>query len=92
VKKPATWVRLCQTDDSYWQAWEEGRGPGQRRQAQASATSAGLGDLVEAGLTKVGITKERYIAAKGAVGLKRRCNCDGRREMLNRLGKAVGIG
>jgi hypothetical protein len=29
VKKTAHWVRLCQTRFDYWQAWEEGRGPGQ---------------------------------------------------------------
>lgn len=30
VVKSAHWVHLCQTRDNYWQAWEEGRGPGQR--------------------------------------------------------------
>lgn len=29
TKKTAHWVRLCQTRLDYWQAWEEGRGPGQ---------------------------------------------------------------
>ena len=29
VKKTAHWVRLCQTRPDYFQAWEEGRGPGQ---------------------------------------------------------------
>jgi len=30
VKKSEHWVHLCQTNDNYWQAWEDGRGPGQR--------------------------------------------------------------
>lgn len=29
VKKTAHWVRLCQTRPDYFQAWEDGRGPGQ---------------------------------------------------------------
>lgn len=29
MHKPARWVELCQTNQSYWLAWEEGRGPGQ---------------------------------------------------------------
>lgn len=29
VRKSAPWVRLCQTRESYFRAWEEGRGPGQ---------------------------------------------------------------
>jgi hypothetical protein len=30
VNKTAAWVRLCQTNQRYWIAWEEGRGPGQK--------------------------------------------------------------
>lgn len=29
IKKSTHWVHLCQTNERYWQAWEEGRGPGQ---------------------------------------------------------------
>lgn len=29
IKKSPHWVHLCQTNERYWQAWEEGRGPGQ---------------------------------------------------------------
>ncbi len=28
-RKHPHWVALCQTDDRYWQLWEQGRGPGQ---------------------------------------------------------------
>jgi len=31
IFKPAHWVRLCREKERYWQAWEEGRGPGQAR-------------------------------------------------------------
>lgn len=34
VRKSAHWVELCQTRDSFWQAWEEGHGPGQFRNGQ----------------------------------------------------------
>ena len=29
VSKPSGWHQLCQTNESYFQAWEQGRGPGQ---------------------------------------------------------------
>lgn len=30
VTKPNGWHKLCQTRESYFRAWEEGRGPGQK--------------------------------------------------------------
>lgn len=47
----------------------------------------GLGDMVAAGLSAVGITKERVAAIAGDD-----CGCQERQEWLNRLGLAVGIG
>jgi hypothetical protein len=44
----------------------------------------GLGDLVEAGLTAVGITKERVQRVANAVGIKD-CGCGKRKAALNRL-------
>lgn len=29
VQKAKHWVKLCRTNERYWKAWEEGRGPGQ---------------------------------------------------------------
>ena len=29
MRKTAQWVRLCQSHDGYWEAWEHGHGPGQ---------------------------------------------------------------
>lgn len=51
----------------------------------------GLGDIVAAGLSSVGITKERAAAVARAVGLED-CGCSERQEWLNRVGAAVGIG
>ena len=47
----------------------------------------GLGDMVAAGLSAVGITKERVSAALG-----RPCGCKGRQEALNAVGRRFGIG
>lgn len=47
----------------------------------------GLGDMVAAGLTKVGITKERVSRLLG-----RPCGCAERQRRLNELGRKVGIG
>jgi len=47
-------------------------------------TAPGLGDLVEAGLTAVGITKERVQRVANAVGIKD-CGCAKRKAALNRL-------
>lgn len=47
----------------------------------------GLGDIVAAGLSAVGITKERVSKALG-----RPCGCGQRQEALNKLGRRLGIG
>ena len=47
----------------------------------------GLGDWVKAGLSAVGITKERVAAVLGSCG-----GCEQRQEFLNEAGKAIGIG
>jgi hypothetical protein len=31
IKKGRAWHRLCQTKEHYFQAWEKGKGPGQRK-------------------------------------------------------------
>lgn len=50
-------------------------------------SSPGLGDMVAAGLSAVGITKERVSALVGGD-----CGCQARQEALNRLGHKLGIG
>jgi hypothetical protein len=47
----------------------------------------GLGDMVAAGLSAIGITKERVSALAGGD-----CGCSKRQEQLNELGRRVGIG
>jgi hypothetical protein len=47
----------------------------------------GLGDMIAAGLSYVGITKERVAAIVGGD-----CGCDGRQQFLNEAGRAIGIG
>lgn len=47
----------------------------------------GLGDMVKAGLSAIGITEERVTKAIG-----RECGCSKRAEKLNALGRKIGIG
>lgn len=47
----------------------------------------GLGDMVAAGLAAVGITPERVSAVTG-----KPCNCQRRKNALNRIGRRFGIG
>lgn len=48
----------------------------------------GLGDIVAAGLSAVGITPERVSAALGV----KDCGCKKRQQALNALGRRLGIG
>lgn len=48
----------------------------------------GLGDIVAAGLSAVGITPERVSAALGVED----CGCKKRQAKLNELGRRLGIG
>jgi len=47
----------------------------------------GLGDMVAAGLSAVGITKQRVEAVVGGP-----CGCAERQAALNELGRSLGIG
>ena len=48
----------------------------------------GLGDMVSAGLSAIGITPERVSKALGV----KDCGCRQRAEALNRIGRKFGIG
>jgi hypothetical protein len=48
----------------------------------------GLGNMVSAGLSAIGITPERVSAALGV----KDCGCKKRAEALNRIGRRLGIG
>lgn len=54
--------------------------------AEATQRGMGLGDMVAAGLSAFGITKERVQAAANLVGIKD-CGCTGRQAALNSLGR-----
>lgn len=45
----------------------------------------GLGDYTESLLNSLGITKERYQAAKHLFGLAPTCHCEQRKQWLNRV-------
>jgi hypothetical protein len=47
----------------------------------------GLGDMVKAGLSAIGITQERVAAVLGSCG-----GCQQRQEALNEFGRSLGIG
>ena len=49
--------------------------------------AVGLGDMVKAGMSAIGITEERVSKAIG-----RPCGCSQRAEALNALGRKIGIG
>lgn len=57
------------------------------RYADAPPARTGLGDMVAAGLSAVGITPERVSALTG-----KPCVCKQRQEALNALGRRLGIG
>ncbi len=48
----------------------------------------GLGDMVSAGLSAIGITPERVSKVLGV----KDCGCKKRAEALNRIGRRIGIG
>lgn len=45
----------------------------------------GLGSYIEELLESIGITKDRYMEVKRMFGLPHRCNCDRRKEWLNKV-------
>lgn len=59
------------------------------RAGEELSIKAGLGDKIESMLTKLGVTKERYIALKKRLGLIPECNCLKRKELLNKLGRSL---
>ena len=51
-----------------------------------------VGDMLERGLSKFGITKERYKSFKAMLGLPADCLCPERQAKLNEWGEKLGIG
>jgi len=59
-----------------------------KRFADAPPANPGLGDMVSAGLSAIGITPERVSKALGV----KDCGCKKRQQQLNDLGRRIGIG
>jgi hypothetical protein len=59
-----------------------------QRFADAPPARPGLGDMVSAGLSAIGITPERVSKVLGV----KDCGCKKRAEALNRIGRRIGIG
>ena len=59
--------------------------------AERAPEKPGLGDLTEGFFMSLGITQERYLAVKAAIGLDPECNCDARKKWLNELGGRLGV-
>lgn len=50
-----------------------------------------IGDAIEAGLTAIGITKDRVEALTRTAGKPGGCGCEGRKRWLNEAGAKVQI-
>ena len=57
------------------------------RECPGEPGPVGLGDMVKAGLSSIGITQERVAAVLGSCG-----GCPQRQEALNEFGRSLGIG
>lgn len=51
----------------------------------------GLGDLAAAGLSAIGVTTSRADRLSRAI-VGSPCGCEGRRQLMNRIGQRLGIG
>lgn len=90
-RKTPHWHSLCRNKAEYRTAWNEGRGVGQESSMQTpSPEQSGLGDKIASWLSAVGVTEENYVAIKEMFGLPPTCNCAGRKEWLNRVGRWIG--
>lgn len=72
VEKPTSWFELCQTRQNYFQAWEAGRGPGQR--GKPSSRTPGVGYHTKR------LLRRFLLTAKGG------CGCGSRAAAMDRRG------
>ncbi len=59
--------------------------------ANCGEGNPGLGDYTEQLLSSIGVTKDRYRAAKELFGLAPTCNCESRQQWLNTVGAWLGL-
>jgi len=76
-------VALCQNDEAQRHYWYE---TAEQRRAQ------GIGTKLASLLQSMGITKERYALVKQLFGLPPDCDCDARKEWLNKVQQFVKTG
>lgn len=82
VKKGESLHKLCQTNEDFFLAWEECRGPGQADDC-IPRKSRGFGDTIAKVAKSVGLDKAARAIAR-AVGAKG-CGCSKRQKKLNQL-------
>ena len=58
---------------------------------ERSQAKRGLGDLAEDFFTSLGVTDERYKAAKVVLHLDPTCGCADRKKWLNEMGAKLGV-
>ena len=88
VKKSPHWFHLCRTRDDYFQAWEQGRGPGQKqtKKPRKPRKPAGPGGELRrmlgcsakhwpnyAKMDKLGINCEHHVAELAASLVEHKC-------------------
>ena len=61
------------------------RAQGNQTVFAARENAAALGDITEAALRSIGITEDRYKAAKELFGMSPTCNCQKRKDWLNKV-------
>lgn len=83
IKKPLPWVQLCQKHGSYWQAWEEGRGPGQLTGGTARIIARSKNTPVVAGGPGTELKKLLSWFGIKATG---RCKCNNRARVMDNWG------
>lgn len=60
-------------------------------EVEQNQTVERLGDRVESALKAIGISQDRIIDVKAALGLPPTCNCPARIEWLNNLDEQLGL-
>ena len=63
----------------------------QGAESQPPPAKRGLGDLAGDFFAAMGVTEERYKAAKVVLHLDPKCNCADRRKWLNEMGQKLGV-
>lgn len=85
MQKNAHWVQLCQTNPTYWQAWEEGRGAGRRLAAPPRVFKGGPGTELHKKLAQCGIHATATCKCRSRVKVMDRWGADVCRERVDEI-------